>query len=148
MLYLTSLSYIEFVHYDHFKTKHNLFLNEHSLNACPIVLHLSWISCYFFLKINKYHLLYCILQYAHAATWLTLELKIFLKKKRRVSEIYSGSRGFAFRQKFMIKNKLSMFASRDVKSSGLLIIPTQGLNMYCFEMAVPAIFLSHALPSL
>ena len=33
MLYLTSLSYIDLVPYDHFKTKHNLYLNEYALNA-------------------------------------------------------------------------------------------------------------------
>ena len=45
LLYLTSLSYIDFVPYVYFKTKHNLYLNEHSLNAWLIVLHISWISC-------------------------------------------------------------------------------------------------------
>ena len=31
MLYLTSFSYIDFVPYIHFKTKHNLYLNEHKV---------------------------------------------------------------------------------------------------------------------
>ena len=39
MLYLTSLSYIDFVPYVHFKTEHN-FLNEYSFNAWLIVLQL------------------------------------------------------------------------------------------------------------
>ena len=41
----------------------------------------------FFKKINKYQLLYCILQYADAVTWLTEDL--FEEKKTRVMEIYS-----------------------------------------------------------
>ena len=32
MLYFTSLSYIGFVPYVYFKTKHNLYLNKHALN--------------------------------------------------------------------------------------------------------------------
>ena len=50
MLYLTSLSFIDFVPDVHFKTKHNLFLNE----LHDIVLHISCISSYFFKKINKF----------------------------------------------------------------------------------------------
>ena len=43
MLYLTSLSYIDLVHYGQFKSKHNLYSNERTLNAWLIVLHISWI---------------------------------------------------------------------------------------------------------
>ena len=53
MLYLTSLSYIDFVSYVYFKTKHNLYLNGHSLNACFIVLHLSWLSTEDFFEEKK-----------------------------------------------------------------------------------------------
>ena len=116
-----------------------------------------------FFFINKYQLLYCILQYAHAGTWLTLDKnwRFFWRKKKRVSEIYSWSRRFVFRQKFMIKYKSSMFASRDVciyfskknvDSSALLHLYwlylykvfTRHLNMECFKSAVTAIFLSYA----
>ena len=45
---LTSLSYIDFVPYVHFKTKQNLYLNEHALTARLIAIHISCISCSFF----------------------------------------------------------------------------------------------------
>ena len=63
-----------------------------------------------FFKINKYQLLYCILQYAHAGTckhWLRTE--DFFKKKNRVVIVILR---ISFPTKFMIKNKWSMFASR------------------------------------
>ena len=63
MLYLTSLSYIDFVPYVHFKTKHNLYLNE----CIKCMANLGYHAKKIFL-INKYQLLYCILQYAHAGT--------------------------------------------------------------------------------
>ena len=47
MLYLTSLSYIDLTPYVHFKTKHNLYSNEHALNAWLIVLHMLDIMIYF-----------------------------------------------------------------------------------------------------
>ena len=114
---LKSLSYIDLVPYVHFKIKHNLYSNEHALNAWLIVYtYLGYHAI--FLKINKYRyqLLYCNLQYGHAGTWLILvkNWRFLKKKKTRVSEIYSWSRGFAFRQKFMIKYKSSRFAPRDV----------------------------------
>ena len=65
MLYLTSPSYIDFVPYVHFKTKHNLYLNEYALNVICMA-HLGYHAIFFL--INKYQLLYCILQYAHAET--------------------------------------------------------------------------------
>ena len=39
MVYLRSLSYIDWVSYIHFKTKHNLnlLINEYELNAWPIL---------------------------------------------------------------------------------------------------------------
>ena len=72
-----------------------------------------------YIMLNKYQLLFYILQYAQACRNLVScnlgqELRIFLKEKKCVNEIYSWSRGFVFRQKFMIKYKWSMFASRDV----------------------------------
>ena len=43
-----------------------------------------------------------------------MHMQIFVKKKKnRVKEIYSWSRGFVFRKKFMIKYKSSMYASKD-----------------------------------
>ena len=72
MPYLTSLLYIDLVPYVNFKTKHYLYLNEHALTAWLIVLHIYLVYPAIFLKINKYQLLYCILQYAHTGTWLTL----------------------------------------------------------------------------
>ena len=112
-------------------------------------------------------------KYCLSKWWCTfiviVSLKIFLenyqnmtviwKRKKNVSEIYSWSRGFVFRQKFMIKYKSVMFASRDilftlVRKRGvicavtpILIIPiqvfTRHLNMECFESAIPVIFLSY-----
>ena len=42
MLYITSLSYIDFVPYFLFKTKHNLYLNEHGRKTV-LVKSTSWI---------------------------------------------------------------------------------------------------------
>ena len=89
-------------------------------------------------------LLYCSLQYAHTGTWLTLIKK---KKNNRVNEIYSWSRGFLFRQKFMIKYKSSMMCIYFRKKTwshnyALLILPIQRVSE-C-ESAVPANFLSYA----
>ena len=73
--------------------QNTIYLNEQSFNAWLIVLQLYLgYHAIFFKKINKYQLIYCILQYVHAGTWLTLviKLKIFFKeKKTRVCEIYS-----------------------------------------------------------
>ena len=92
MLYLT---YIDFVPYVHFKTKQNLYryLNEHAINAWLIVLHTYVLYRALFFEINKYQLLYCILQYTYAETWFTLvkNRRFFKEKKKRVNlnEIYS-----------------------------------------------------------
>ena len=55
------------------------------------------------------------MQYAHTETWLTfIKNWRFFEEKNSVNEIYSWSRGFVFRQKFMIWYKQSIFASKDV----------------------------------
>ena len=105
MINVTSLLYIDFVPYIHFKTKRNKYrhLNEHALNVWLFVL---------ILLDNNYQLLYCILQYAHAGTcnWSTLLKKWrFFWRKKRVNEMYSWFQGFVFRQRFMIKYKSSRF---------------------------------------
>ena len=44
---LNIFSYIDFVPNVHFETKHNLYLNEHALNAWLIALHITCISFFF-----------------------------------------------------------------------------------------------------
>ena len=63
-----------------FKQITQFILNEHALTAFYTYL------VYHFLKINRYQLLYCILQYAHAELGKPED---FLKKKNRVNENYS-----------------------------------------------------------
>ena len=53
--------------------QNKILFKEHSLNAWLIVLQLDLGYHANFFKINKYQLLYCILQYAHAGIWLTLD---------------------------------------------------------------------------
>ena len=54
-----------------FKTKYNSYIDKHALTAWLIVLHMTSILVVFF-QINKYQLLYCIFEYAHAGTQFTL----------------------------------------------------------------------------
>ena len=83
--------------------------------------------------------------------------RLFWRKKPGVNEIYSWSRGFLFRQKFMIEYKSSMIASRDIciyfgkktwshlrRWFYLYKKFTRHINVECFEWAVPASFLSYA----
>ena len=104
------------------------------------------------------HFAICTFRNLVNLSWL--ELKIFFKEKNRVSKIYSCFGRFIFLQKFMIKYKSSMFASRHVciyfvKNTWsylrcctytlyLYKVFTRHLNMECFESAVPAIFLSNS----
>ena len=75
----------------------------------------------------------------HFTHILVKSWRFFWRKINHVSEIYSWSRGLVFWQKFMIKYKSSMFASRDVciyygkktwsicVVTPILIIPIQGV---------------------
>ena len=91
--------------------------------------------------------------------WLRTE--DFFKEKKGVVENYSWSRGLVFRQKFIIKYKSSMFASRDVcihfgkktwshlrcntfNDFNYTRLYTRHFNMESFKSAVPAIFLTYA----
>ena len=50
MLYLTSLSYIDFEPEVHFKTKHNSYLNEHAFTYCMTyrLTHILYIMLFYF----------------------------------------------------------------------------------------------------
>ena len=111
-----------------------------------------------FLKLSVNYYI-AVFQYAHTGTWLTLVRNLrtedFFGRKNRVNEIYSWSRGFVFRQKFMIKYKIyrpcliqEMYVFTFVRKRWVIcavdFTHTRRLHIHveCFETVVPVIFLS------
>ena len=74
----------------HFKTKHNVYLNEHALTEWLIVLHISCISNNFFRYISiKYYIAFCNMHMEELKSpWLRIEKKNFEEKTVSMKSIH------------------------------------------------------------